>query len=148
MFKNFRAAYDKQADYRARILDDKNRFIREVALVFGIKNSPVPSVALTGLNRKSFLLIEKLFRSGELVPKFIIDDVMAVVKFSTDLITRVQNRNYLRVGENLVEIISRADAKFLYREGRIKKFALSEPLDWELAEVKNFYEADAVILKD
>lgn len=38
VFDNFPAAHEKQADYRARILDDKNRFAREVAEAFGLKN--------------------------------------------------------------------------------------------------------------
>lgn len=39
VFENFSAAHEKQADYRARILDDKNRFAREVADAFGLKNT-------------------------------------------------------------------------------------------------------------
>lgn len=39
VFENFSAAHEKQADYRARIRDDKNRFAREVAEAFGIKNA-------------------------------------------------------------------------------------------------------------
>ena len=38
VFENFSDAYEKQADYRSRILDDKNRFACEVAETFGIKN--------------------------------------------------------------------------------------------------------------
>ena len=73
------------------------------------------------------------------MPNFIIDDVLALTKISDKLILREQNRNYLRVGKNFIEIITRDDAKFLYLEGRIKKFALLEPTDNELAEVQNFY---------
>ena len=63
-------------------------------------------------------------------------------KLAEGLILREQNRNYLRDGKNFVEIITRDDAKFLYLEGRIKKFALFEPTNSELAELKDFYEAD------
>ena len=39
VFENFSDAHEKQADYRARILDDKNRFVREVADAFELKNA-------------------------------------------------------------------------------------------------------------
>lgn len=38
VFEDFIAAHAKQADYRACILDDKNRFAREVAEAFGIND--------------------------------------------------------------------------------------------------------------
>ncbi len=56
-----------------------------------------------------------------------------------ELLLREQNRNYLRVGDNLIEIITRDDAKFLYLEGRIKKLVLLEPTEAELAECQTFY---------
>lgn len=71
-------------------------------------------------------------------------------KVAEGLIFREQNRNYLRDEKNFVEIITRDDAKFLYLEGRIKKFALLEPNDSELAELKDFYAAnpaDVLIFK-
>lgn len=39
VFNDFDAAHEKQADYRAKILDDKNRFAREVAEAFHIRNA-------------------------------------------------------------------------------------------------------------
>ena len=70
---------------------------------------------------------------------FIIDDEYASATISDILVWRDQNRNYLLGEENPAEIITRDDAKFLYLEGRIKKFALLEPTDAELDELKNFY---------
>ena len=141
-FENFSAAHEKQAAYRARILNDKNRFAREVAEAFKIKKLPPPTaeIAFTqGVGEKSFLLAQTLFQSADLTPSFIVDDVLVSTKISDALILREQNRNYLRVGENLIEIITQEDAKFLYVEGRIKNFALVEPNDAALAELKNFY---------
>ena len=69
-------------------------------------------------------------------------------KLAEGFILREQNRNYLRDEKNFIEIITRDDTKFLYREGRIKKFALLEPTDAELDDLKNFYElnpADVLI---
>ena len=148
VFENFRTAYDKQAAYRARIFDDRNRFAREVAAAFEIKNFPPPTVAFPqGVGEESYLLAEEFLRGNEFVPKFIVDDVMstaAIAENSDGLIVREQNRNFLRVGESSVEIITRADAEFLYLEGRIKKFALLEPSDDELATLKNS-SADVLI---
>ena len=146
VFDNFDAFHEKQADYRARILDDKNRFDKEVEELFTTETQPPLSVALTqGVGEESFLLAEQFFqefsRSGLIKPSFIVDDILAATKISNELLLREQNRNYLRVGENLIEIITRDDAKFLYREDRIKKFALLEPKEAQLDELKNFYGA-------
>lgn len=151
VFDDFLTAHAKQAAYRARILDDKNRFAREVAETFGIKKLPPPSVALIqGVGEKSFLLTEELYRREEFQPSFIVDDILATTGISDELLYREQNRNYLRVGDNIIELITQEDAKFLYQEGRIKKFALLEPTDAEIATLKTFYEvndADIVIFK-
>ena len=141
VFGNFKANHEKQAAYRARILDDKNRFANEVAEAFGIKNLPPPTVAfIQGVGEKTFILAQGLFQSEEFLPIFIVDDRLATTEFSDEFILREQNRNYLRVGENVIEIITRDDAKFLYLEGRIKKFALLEPTNSEIAEFQNFYQ--------
>ena len=141
VFDNFPAAYEKQVTYRARILDDKNRFTNEVADAFEIKELPTMTVAFVqGVVGKIFFLAQMLFKSSNFMPSFIVDDLMATTEVLDDLLLREQNRNFLRVGENFVEIITRDDAKFLYLEGRIKKFVLFEPTDAELDELKNFYE--------
>ena len=145
VFENFSVAHEKQAAYRARILDDKPRFTQEVIKAFEIKKFPPPSIALTqGFSDASSLLAKKL-QSQSLAPDFIVDDVMSTADAATlaeGLIFREQNRNYLRDGKNFTEIITRDDARFLYLEGRIKKFALLEPTDEELADLKDFYGAD------
>ena len=143
VFADFKSAHAKQADYRARIRDDKNRFVHEVAAAFEIKNSPPPSVAFVqGVGEESFLLAEALFQSNDFAPSFIVDDLLASAQIDNELLLREQNRNYLRVGARRVEIITRDDAKFLYLERRISKFALLEPTDAELAALKNFYAPD------
>lgn len=144
VFRNFPAAHAKQNAYRARVLEEPKQFTAQAADAFGIKNLPPPTVAFVqGIGEKSFLMAQELFQSAEFWPRFIVDDVLATTNISDKLILREQNRNYLRVGEDFVEIITRDDAKFLYHEGRIKIFALLNPIDNELAELKNFYEAAA-----
>ena len=143
VFENFAEAYDAQRAFRDKELNAQKNFVAEVIQAFEIKKFPPPSSALIqGVNEKSFLLAQELFKSKDTKLNFIVDDVLAATKVSDDMILREQNRNYLRVGKNLVEIITRDDAKFLYLEGRIKKFALFEPTDSELADLKDFYEAD------
>ena len=124
VFDNFPANYDRQRAFREKELKAQKKFTLEVAEAFGIKNFPPPSVALTqGVGEESFQLAAELFNSADFAPRFIVDDFFATAEISHTLILREQNRNYLRVGENFIELITWDDAKFLYHEGRIKIFA-------------------------
>ena len=144
VFENFEGELEKQKAFRQRVYDDRKNFTATIANVFGIKKLPPPSVAFVqGVSEGSFLLAQELFKSKDFRPSFIVDDVLAAAEISDELILREQNRNYLRVGKNLIEIITQDDAKFLYLEGRIKKFALFEPTDAELDALKNFYKPAA-----
>ena len=146
VFKNFEPSLAAQKDFCQRVYDDKKNFSDAISSAFGIKKFPPPSVSLTqGVDEKSFLLAEEFFSGKELLPKFIVDDAVANAKITDDLIVREQNRNYLRVGKNLVELITFADAKFLYQEGRIQKFALLEPTPEEISALKNFAAPDDVL---
>lgn len=150
VFENFSAAHEKQAAYRARIHDDKNRFVNEVAEAFEIKKTNRGTIALPqGFNDGISFLINKL-QSESLMPGFIVDDFMStaeMAKMSEGLILREQNRNYMRLDDKLIEIVARDDAKFLYLEGRIGKLALLKPSEAELNTIKDFYEVnDADVL--
>ena len=68
--------------------------------------------------------------------------MVARANISDKFILREQNRNFFNFGIGFAEVITRDDAKFLYQEGRIKKFALLEPTDAELDDLKNFYGAN------
>lgn len=143
VFENFNEAHASQKAFRDKELNAQKNFIEAVTSIANIKKLPPLSVALIqGVGEKSYLLAQELLLSEEFKPCFIVDDVLATAKISDELLLRKQHRNYLRVGENSIEIISGEDAQFLYREKRIKKFALLEPTDEELATLKNFYEAD------
>lgn len=144
VFDNFTAAHARQADYRARILDDKNRFTKEVAAAFELETFPPPTVAFVqGIGEKTFLLAEEFLQSAEFGTCFIVDDEISATKILNGVLMRYQNRDFLRVGNAFIEIITRDDAKFLYREGRIKNFALLEPSDSELAALNDFYAPSA-----
>ena len=148
VFDNFPANYDKQRAFRDKELNAQRNFTLEVAEAFGIEKFPPPSVAFVqGVGEEIFQLAAELFKSKEFTPRFIVDDFFATAEISHNLILREQNRNYLRVGEDFIEIITREDAKFLYWEGRIKIFALLEPAYDDLDELQKFYEpADEDVL--
>ena len=142
-FENFSEAHAAQKSFREKELNARKNFAIQVADAFEIKNFPPPCVAFPqNVSDKSFLLAKKFFESRKFSGGFIVDDVVARANISDKLLLREQNRNYLRIGEGFVEIITPDDAKFLYHEGRITKFALLEPTDDELAALKNFYEPD------
>lgn len=144
VFYNFNAALSAQSAFRMKELNAQKNFAAQVAAVFGIKKFPPPTVALVqGVCEESLLLAQEFLRGNDFTPSFIVDDVLAATKISDELILREQNRNYLRLGNAFIEIITRADAKFLYREGRIKKFALLEPTNTELAALNDFYAPNA-----
>ena len=146
VFTDFEPSLAAQKDFCQRVYDDKKIFSDAISSAFGIKKFPPPTVALTqGVGEKSFLLAEELFSGNEFVPKFIVDDTLAKARITDDLIVREQNRNYLRVGKNLVELITLSDAKFLYQEGRIQKFALLEPSPEDLSATKTFAAVDDVL---
>lgn len=65
VFENFEENYRKQKNYRARILDDKPRFAREVAAAFNIKPLEIEFLALPqGLSEKGVTFIEMLCKQN------------------------------------------------------------------------------------
>lgn len=141
VFENFERELDKQRAFREKELHAKKNFAAQIAEAFEITNIPPATVALVqGVSERSYTIATELLKYKDFTTKFIIDDAAASMKKPDGFIWRAQNRNYLRLEKNIIEIITREDAKFLYHEGRIQKFALLEPIDAELDEVKNFYE--------
>ena len=146
VFDNFSPSLAAQESFRQRVYDDRKNFSDALIAAFELKSFPPPTVALPqGVGEESFLLAEELFRRNEFTPRFIVDDVVAATKITDELIVREQNRNYLRVGKNLVEVISRDDAEFLYRESRIQKFALLDATSADVDALKTFAKPDDVL---
>ncbi|MBD3878082.1 MAG: hypothetical protein SR1Q5_00125 [Quinella sp. 1Q5] len=141
VFENFSTAHESQKAFRDKEINAPKVFKSKVVEYFEIKELPLPSVAFVqGVSEESLLLAKGLLKNN-FKPSFIIDDEMALTE-SDKRIFREQGRNYLRLDNELIEIVTRDDAKFLYLEGRIKKFALLEPSDAELDAMKDFYGAD------
>ncbi|MBQ3727586.1 MAG: hypothetical protein II902_11140 [Selenomonadaceae bacterium] len=151
VFENFSEAHAAQKSFRERELNARKNFAAQVADAFEINWSPLPGVAFPQtVSGKIFLLAKKFSASKKFSAGFIVDDVVARANISDKLFWREQNRSFLRLGIGFAEIITRDDAKFLYQEGRIKKFALTDPTDAELDALKNFYGAndDDIILTE
>ena len=141
VFENFSAAYDKKADYRARILNDKNRFAAEVADAVNMKNLPTkfPTLIAQGFTPQGYIVASFLAQNQtQFKPAFITDNNS---EMTGEAITK-SHRNFSALidGGKSLEIISRDDAKFLYHEGRIKKFMLFEPTRQEILALKKFYD--------
>ena len=123
-------------------MDDKERFEREVIDACNLKSiNKVNSVAIwQGYSTKTYYLLKILLQNDfSLVPKFIVDDKISDDQPITgDFLEHHNNHNYFVINDTKnkqsykIPFISAEDAKFLYLEGRIKKFALLMPDDTEM----------------
>ena len=137
-------------------MDDKPRFIEGIKTAFSINPPPREYFAITqGLSETGVTFIETLCSQAEkIIPDFIIDDTFCNAQNlpENEFIKTVQNTNYF-FPQNLdgagIMIISSEDAKFLYSEERINKFALMNPTDAEInstAEKLNLRQEDLLIV--
>ena len=144
VFDNFESNHAKQNDYRARILDDKNRFAQEVAAAFSLTpQKKIFAAVAQGFSQQGVMLTNILNQTHpELFPSFMIDDRFC---FETNInpnefIKTIHNTNYFKFkksgGVLQIMIISLKDAQFLYLEGRLNKFILLNPTAEEL-EIMN-----------
>lgn len=126
VFADFHLAYQWQADYRQRIMDDYPRFVQEITTAFEIEEVQVPvwSAVLNDAAGQGVDIARALWElNEEYALRFIVDDRLADAAFVSPRIHEDRGRRFLRLNEQAsVEILSMADAAFLYREGRIKKF--------------------------
>lgn len=122
---DFSAAYQRQVDYRENIRAEKENFRKELLAAFEMEDMICPQYSAVlndedgyGLDIVSALLdMEDSYKL-----QFIIDDRMAQAGFSSSLIFTEKERRYLLLpGRDRIEILTCADADFLYREGRIQK---------------------------
>ena len=87
VFENFSAAHEKQADYRARILDDKNRFENEVAEAFGIKNAVGGDWYLSRTSTQILFFLFKTFLKARIICRaFSFTICLLKLKFPTNLL--------------------------------------------------------------
>lgn len=131
------SAYREQYAYRQRIRDDFPRFRQELIETFMINEDDIPQwSAVVNDEAGTGIKMAKVLANtpSEFNVKFIVDDKLANPQNAvSDVIVR-KERCYLPVsdGED-IEIITAADADFLYGEKRIMKFFALEKKDvWQV----------------
>ena len=143
VFDNFDDNYAAQAAYRARVREDRSRFVRDVAAAFSLKPQAKTFIAIAqGLSDKGKRLADIFFKRGT-PADFALDDRFFSGDFAGDkFIKTVQNTNYYSPtnwGGAELMIIPAANAKFLYLEGRLSKFALLNPTDDEIQTITKMF---------
>lgn len=129
VFQNYPDEYQRQSAYRKRIVTDYDRFVKEIAAAVKSDVNTVPLwSAVLNISGEGLPIAEALWElNEEFELKFIVDDRLADSALNSNKVYEEQGRRYLRLNEMAtVEIISMTDARFLYREGRIKKFFAKE----------------------
>ncbi|SHK70180.1 hypothetical protein SAMN05216582_11334 [Selenomonas ruminantium] len=144
---DFLTAYKRQADYRKHIKLEKENFRKELLAAFEMENMTCLQYSAVlndergyGLDIVSALLdMEDSYKL-----QFIIDDRLAQTGFSSSLIFTEKGRRYLLIPDrDKIEILTCADANFLYMEGRIHKIYVKDNgnstklLLQQLPEVRN-----------
>ena len=110
-----------------------------MAEVFHLKyRETIDSAALwQGYHTKSIEILRAINQKRfDLKVTFIVDDRIGKgQKIRGEFLTRQNHRNYFDIESNFIPFISADDAKFLYLEGRIKKFLLFMPEDFEIKDL-------------
>ena len=119
ILKDFKGAYSKQKKFLDKILDEQQKFIRNVAMTLGIK-------LFNGLNEMGAAVAEILAKNEVgLDISFIVNDDSQNERNSALNIVYEQGQASLILNDGkFLPIINSDDARFLYNEGRIKKFIL------------------------
>ena len=128
IFKDFDSAYSKQKKFLDKIFDEQQKFNRNVAMTLGIKikSDSEPAAIFNGLNEMGAAVAEILSKNEVgLDISFVINDNAENEKNSALNIVYEQGQASLVLNdERFLPIINSDDARFLYNEGRIKKFIL------------------------
>ncbi len=126
IFTDFGTAYAEQAPYRMRILDDFPRFQREIINAFAITTNKLPlwSAVINDSDNSGITIVQALSDTPcEYKITFLIDDQLAKSQTPSPHFHIEKNRRYLTLdNQEKIEVITAADADFLYLEGRINKF--------------------------
>lgn len=130
---DYDSAYKEQYAYRQRIRDDFPRFRQELVDTFQINEDVIPQWSAvvndgagTGIKMAQVLATTP----SEFRVKFLVDDKLANPQNTVSGIVVRKERCYLPVTEGTdIEIITSADADFLYGEKRIMKFFAMEKQD-------------------
>lgn len=122
VLENFGTECVKQAEFREKILRENDSAIEEIASALGVAVPEKIAIGIVhGLDDIGADIADILFaQESALYPAFIIDDD---AENSAASIVHEQNRSFLNLDSGRrLQIISSADANFLYGVGRIQKF--------------------------
>lgn len=128
VLKDFNGAYAKQKKFLNKIIDEQKNFTRNVAMTLGVKRKldVEPAAIFNGLNEMGAAVAEILAKDDVgLDITFIVNDDLKNEKNSNLNIVYEQGQVSLILSDGKsLPVINSDDARFLYNEGRIKKFIL------------------------
>lgn len=128
ILSNSKAAYEKQKDFLDKIFKEQETFNKNVATTLGIKQKSdiEPAAIFNGLNETGAAVAEIMLQNEVgLEISFIVNDNPQNEDDDALNISREKNQVALTLTNGqLLPIITSDDARFLYNEGRIKKFIL------------------------
>ena len=123
-----KSAYDKQKNFLKKILGEQKKFNRNVAMTLGIKSKTdsEPAAIFNGVHEMGAAVAEILMKNEVgLDISFVVNDNKENEKNPALNISHVNGENLLTLSDgHTLPIITTEDARFLYNEGRIKKFIL------------------------
>lgn len=128
ILEDFQGAYDRQKDFLDKIFNEQEIFNRNVARTLGLKKKAEiePAAIFNGLNEMGAAVAEIMLQNEVgLEITFIVNDNPDNENNPALNITYEQDNISLTLTNgDLLPIINSDEARFLYNEGRIKKFIL------------------------
>lgn len=124
VFADYMSNYQRQSSYRLDICDDFNRFNDELDNVLEVyrNKTPIWSAVVNDRSSDGIEIAKALLElRDEYMLRYIVDDEL----IEHGQLNKEHNLSYMQLGKNKVEVVTCADADFLYREGRIKKIFIS-----------------------
>ena len=137
-----KSAYAKQKNFLKKILDEQKKFNRNIAMTLGIKakTDSEPAAIFNGVHEMGAAVAEILLKNEVgLDISFVVNDNLENEKNPALTITHINGESALKLkGGQTLPIITTEDARFLYNEGRIKKFILltSDKLEEDFVKQK------------
>ena len=128
ILSDFQGAYDRQKDFLDKIFTEQEIFNRNVARTLGLKKRAEiePAAIFNGLNEMGAAVAEIMLQNEVgLEITFIVNDNPENENNSAmNIIYEKDNVSLTLTNGELLPIITSDEARFLYNEGRIKKFIL------------------------
>lgn len=128
ILEDFQGAYDRQKDFRDKIFTEQDTFNRNVARTLGLKKKAEiePAAIFNGLNEMGAAVAEIMLQNevGLEITFIVNDDPENENNSALNITYEKDNVSLTLTNGELLPIITSDEARFLYNEGRIKKFIL------------------------